>query len=153
MTRRMLIALLALVGVFLSFYLTLHKLGFIGQLACAVGSCELVQSSRWSVLLRVPVAAWGIAFYAATFGIAFAGTLDPFAESHRIPWLLVAITGWGVLFSAYLTGLEVFAIHGYCMYCLTSAALVVVLFALSVAELRGSAPDTLRANAGVAPTR
>jgi len=140
----MLIALLALVGVFLSFYLTLHKLGFIGQLACAVGSCEVVQSSRWSVLLRVPVAAWGIAFYATTFGIALAGTLDPFADSRVIPRLLAAITGWGVLFSAYLTGVEVFAIRGYCMYCLTSAALVVVLFVLSVREWRASTAEEPR---------
>ena len=69
----MVIALLALVGVFLSMYLTLHKLGYIGQLACAIGSCEQVQSSRWSVLMRIPDAAWGVAFYATTFAIAVAG--------------------------------------------------------------------------------
>jgi uncharacterized membrane protein len=145
----MLIALLALGGVFLSVYLTLHKLGYIGHLACAIASCELVQSSRWSVLLDIPVAAWGAAFYATTFAIAFLGTQERFADSRAISRLLTAMTGWGVLFSTYLTGLEVFAIHGYCMYCLTSAALVVVLFVLSVRDLRefGAAPLVLPAGA------
>lgn len=132
----MVIALLALVGVFLSMYLTLHKLGYIGHLACAIGSCEQVQSSRWSVLMRIPVAAWGVAFYATTFAIAFTGTQERFTESRTVSWLLLGITGWGVLFSAYLTGLELFVIHGICLYCVSSALLVVVLFVLSVFEAR-----------------
>jgi len=59
----MVVALLALVGLFLSLYLTLYKLGYIVQLTCAVGSCERVQTSRWSVLFGIPVAVWGAGFY------------------------------------------------------------------------------------------
>ena len=35
----MIIGTLALVGVFVSTYLTLYKLGYIGTLNCAIGSC------------------------------------------------------------------------------------------------------------------
>jgi hypothetical protein len=38
----MLAALVALAGMFVALYLTLYKLGYIGTLACAVGSCETV---------------------------------------------------------------------------------------------------------------
>ena len=57
----MLIALLALVGALIAAYLTLYKVGVIGELVCQVGSCERVNSSRWAVFLGVPVAAWGLA--------------------------------------------------------------------------------------------
>lgn len=134
----MLVALLALAGLFLSLYLTLFKLGYIGHLACATGSCERVQTSQWSMLLGVPVAAWGVAFYLAVLSVAVAGTLQSLADSPIISRLLMAMTVVGALFSAYLTGLELFVIHATCRYCVTSACIVTAMLVLSVAELRGA---------------
>lgn len=136
MTRRMLIAALAFAGVFLAIYLTLYKLGAIGTLACSVGDCETVNLSRWSRFLGLPVAAWGAGFYVALFAVAMAGTTDRFAEDPRVSLALVALTGWGVLFSGWLTYLELFVIHAICMWCVVSAILVTVLFGLSVADWR-----------------
>jgi uncharacterized membrane protein len=92
--------------------------------------------------LRIPVAAWGVAFYATAFVIALAGTQERFAESRRLSWLLFGLTGWGVLFSAYLTALELFVIHGICLYCVSSAVLVVLLFALSASDVRATVAAT-----------
>jgi uncharacterized membrane protein len=132
----MLVALLALGGLFLSLYLTLFKLGYIGHLACAAGSCERVQTSRWSMLLGVPVAAWGVAFYLAVLSAAVAGTLQSLADSLIISRLLMAMTVVGALFSAYLTGLELFVIHATCLYCVASAVIVTAMLVLSLAEMR-----------------
>ena len=55
----MIVAALALAGIFISTYLTLYKLGMIGELTCSIGSCETVNTSRWSIFLGLPVAAWG----------------------------------------------------------------------------------------------
>jgi len=55
MTKRQWMALISLAGLFLGAYLTLYKFGVIGELACNVGSCEKVQTSRWSVFLGLPV--------------------------------------------------------------------------------------------------
>ena len=151
MTRRMVIALFALVGVFLALYLTLYKVGYIGHLACATGSCERVQSSRWSVLLGMPVAAWGVAFYVVTFVVAFTGAQERWSESRRISWILFALTGWGVLFTTYLTGLELFVIHGICLYCVSSAALVVALFTISAVDLRMSGDESAGAGGEIRP--
>lgn len=131
----MLVALLALVGLFLSLYLTLYRLGYIAQLACAVGSCERVQTSRWSMLLGVPVAAWGAAFYLTVLAVAVAGTQARLASSVGITRLLTAMTGAGVLFSAYLTWLELFVIDAICMYCIGSAVVVTLMFGVCIAEL------------------
>jgi uncharacterized membrane protein len=136
MSKRMLAALVALVGLFVAAYLTMYKLGYIGTLACTVGSCETVQTSRWATFLGVPVAAWGVAFYAAVLGVALAGLRASLADSRRMSQVLVGMTGFGVLFSLWLTYLELFVIHATCFYCVISAALVAGLFVLSLLDLR-----------------
>jgi uncharacterized membrane protein len=144
MTRRMLTALLALVGVFLSLYLTLYKFGVIGTLACGTGGCETVQLSRWSTFLGLPVAAWGVGYYVTVFALALASVQDRWSESRRIWLALVVLTAWGVLFTAWLTYLELFVIHAICRWCVGSAVLAVTIFALSAWELaatRASADD------------
>ena len=39
MTARMAIALLLLVGILIALYLTLYKIGVVGDLSCSIGSC------------------------------------------------------------------------------------------------------------------
>jgi uncharacterized membrane protein len=132
----MMIAVLSLGGIFLATYLTLYKLGYIEALACGTGSCELVQSSRWSKLLGQPVALWGVGFYLAMFALSAAGSVGRLVESKFIGVALAVMSGWGVLFSGWLTYVEVARLHAICRYCVGSAVLVAVLFVLSAADLR-----------------
>lgn len=136
----MAVASIALVGFFLALYLTLYKIGIMGELACAVGSCERVQSSRYAVFLGLPVAAWGLGFYGLTFALALAGLQPAYERARIIPRALVALSGWGLLFSAWLTYLELFVIKGICMWCVISAALVVLLTIASAIDLRTAPP-------------
>jgi uncharacterized membrane protein len=139
--RRMALAALALAGVFVALYLTLYKLGAIGELSCRVGSCETVNSSPWAVFLGAPVAAWGVGFYVAAFALAMAGLQDRLAESRRWSLVMLLLTGFGVAFSAWLTYLELFVIRAICQWCVVSAVIVTVMFLLSVwdyLESRGS---------------
>lgn len=138
MTRRMLTALLALLGLFLSTYLLLYKAGLIGTLACGTGGCETVQLSKWATFLGVPTAAWGIAYYALVFGLEFAGVQDRWAESRRLPVAVLVVTACGVLFSAWLTYVELWVIHAICRWCVVSAVLAVLLFALAFSDWRSS---------------
>lgn len=126
------IAVVALIGLFLGTYLTLYKFGYIGQLACGVGSCERVQTSRWSMLLGIPVATWGLGYYVAVFAIAIVGIQPRFAESRAVGLTLLLLTGWGVLFTGWLTSLEAWVIHAWCEWCLGSASLVLLLFFLAL---------------------
>lgn len=132
----MTLSALALAGVFLTLYLTLYKLGYVGHLACGTGECEAVQLSKWSTLFGLPVAAWGCAFYASVFVVATAGTMERWAERRAPSLVLVALTGWGVLFSGWLTWLEVAEIHAICRYCVGSAVLACALFAVAVLDWR-----------------
>jgi uncharacterized membrane protein len=128
----MLTALVALVGLFVALYLTLYKAGLIGTLACGAGSCETVQLSRWATFLGLPVAAWGSAYYAVVFALALAGIQERWADSRRVALALLVLTGWGVLFSAWLTYLELFVIDAICRWCVVSAVIALVLFALAL---------------------
>lgn len=136
MTRRMMIAALALGGVGLATYLAMYKLGMIGTLACTVGSCETVNLSRWATMFGVPVAVWGLGFYVVLFAVALLGTTERFADVEWVSHALLVLTGWGVAFSAWLTYLELFVIHAICMFCVMSAILITVTFLVSVLEWR-----------------
>lgn len=129
-------ALVALIGVFLSLYLTMFKLGYIGTLACGSGSCETVQLSKWGDFLGVPVAAWGVGYYAMVLGLAFAGVQARYENSARLTNWLVYVTGAGLLFSLWLTYLELYVIHALCRWCLGSAAMTLVLFVLALWDRR-----------------
>jgi uncharacterized membrane protein len=148
MTKRMVIAVLALGGVFVSAYLTLYKLGYIGQLSCSIGSCETVQMSRWAKFLGMPVAAWGVAYYVVVLATAVAGTLPRFTESRRLSAVLLMLGGMGFVFTAYLTSLEAFVIHAYCIYCLSSAAIVTLILIASAADYRELRPLDTTAGLG-----
>ena len=131
-------ALIALIGVFVSLYLTLYKLGYIGTLACGTGGCETVQLSKWGDFLGVPVAGWGVGYYGVVLALAIAGEQERFAGSHRLTTTLMLVTGWGLLFTLWLTYLELFVIHAICRWCVGSATLTVLLFALALRDWRSS---------------
>jgi uncharacterized membrane protein len=137
-SARQIIAVLALIGLFLALYLTLYKVGVIGQLVCNIGSCETVNASRWAMFLGAPVAAWGACTYLVLLLLSIAGPTAPASRALTVSWLLVAVSGWSVAFSAWLTYLELFAIHAVCMWCLTSAAIMIAIFVASLADLRAS---------------
>ena len=136
MTRRMIIAALSLGGVGLATYLAMYKLGYIGTLACTIGSCETVNLSRWATFIGIPVAVWGLGFYVLLFGVALLGTMDRFADATWVSHALLVLTGWGVLFSGWLTYLELFVIHAICMFCVMSAILITITFLVAVFEWR-----------------
>ncbi|HST07733.1 MAG TPA: vitamin K epoxide reductase family protein [Gemmatimonadaceae bacterium] len=132
----MIVATLALAGIFIALYLTLYKLGVIGELSCSIGSCETVNTSKWSRFLGLPVAAWGLLFYLDVFAVAVVGTLPRFEDEPVVSVVLAVEAGIGVLFSAWLTYLELGVIHAICIWCVTSAVIVTLILVVSVADVR-----------------
>src|SRR5688500_14900382 len=112
-------------------------MGAIGELSCRIGSCETVNSSRWAIFLGAPVAAWGVGFYVVLFAVALAGLSQRFADSRQLSLALVLLSGWGVVFSSWLTYLELFVIHAICQWCVVSALIVLAIFSVSLWDYRG----------------
>ncbi|HEU4885319.1 MAG TPA: vitamin K epoxide reductase family protein [Longimicrobium sp.] len=133
---RMAIALLALAGLTISIYLTMYKVGLLGMIQCTIGSCEKVQTSRWSYFLGLPVSAWGLGAYITILVIAVLGVQPRFARERWVALALFGLAAVGVAFSAYLTYLEAFVIHAWCQWCVLSAILITLIFLLSLPGLR-----------------
>ena len=136
MTRRQILALLAVVGICIALYLTLFKLGVIGVLSCSIGSCETVNTSKWSMLFGLPVSAWGLGAYAVLLVLAIVGGTESREDSVPIAQLLVALAAFSVLFSTWLTYIELFVINAICIWCVSSAVLWVVILGVCLADLR-----------------
>lgn len=135
--NRMVVASLALAGIFVSVYLLLYKLGVLGTMICgADGGCDVVQASRYAYFLGVPVAAWGLVGYLAIFGVAVAGVQPAVAERRWVPILLLALTGGAFLVSMTLSGISGYLIGAWCAWCLVSATLSTLSFLFSLPEAR-----------------
>jgi vitamin-K-epoxide reductase (warfarin-sensitive) len=85
--------------------------------------CGIVNHSPFAVVAHVPVAAIGIAGYLVMCGLAL-------MKRRR---LLLAASLVALAFSGYLTYIEKYVLEVYCIYCVASAGIVVVLTVLSVA--------------------
>jgi len=142
-TKRTIVAALALAGIFVALYLLLYKIGVIGNLSCSIGSCETVNTSKWAVFIGAPVAAWGVVFYVVLFALAVASLQDRYAASVDMSKLLVLVSGIGFAFSAWLTFLELFVIHAICQWCVISAVIVTASFVVTLMDFR----ERSRANA------
>jgi uncharacterized membrane protein len=94
--------------------------------------CETVQTSRYAEILGFPVAALGLLAYAGLLLSAAIG-----GERSALFGLFVALIS--VLFSAYLTYLELFVIGAICQWCVASVVLVVAALILTALRLRRTA--------------
>ncbi len=139
MTKRMIVAALALTGIFVALYLLLYKLGIIGELTCSVGSCETVNTSKWATFAGLPVAAWGVGWYVAMFSLALVSTRESLADSQPVSLAMLMLAGTGLLFSGWLTYLELFEIHAICQWCVISAIIVTAIFLVCAADFREKA--------------
>lgn len=103
---------------------------------CSAGSsCDIVQSSRWSTLLGLPVAFWGFLTYSLLAAVAFGARRV--ARRWKWSWL-ISLMALGV--SLYLTGVSVFVLEAACVYCLLSVALIAAIFGLVAARRPANLP-------------
>ncbi len=130
------IALLSLAGLFIAIYMYLYKIGKIGSLVCGTGGCETVQLSPQARFLGVEVALIGVVGYAAVLLLALLALSPRFAGLAWPSQLLALMAGGAVLFTAYLTYLELFVIHAICRWCVGSAVIILAIFGLALRDLR-----------------
>lgn len=133
MRHRQAIALLALVGFFVSLYLWLHAIGATGPLRCGpAGGCDAVQASPYARLLGLPVALYGVVGYAALLAVSVAGLQPRFAAQRGPTALLAGLATAGFGFTLYLKYVELFVIEALCRWCLASALIITAIWATAV---------------------
>ncbi|MEN8168517.1 MAG: vitamin K epoxide reductase family protein, partial [Pseudomonadota bacterium] len=117
----------ALFGLGIGIYLTSVAFTHSEAMCGPIGDCMRVQASPHSKLFGVPMAIWGMLFYLGILGLwLLQRRLSGSWRLRSILGLLV-LSLFGVIFSIYLTGLELFVIHAVCIWCLSSAVLATLI--------------------------
>ncbi len=120
------VLVLSAFGLLLTAYLSIVAWGESGAAFCTEGSgCDVVQGSRWSRFLGLPIAAWGFALYAALAWTAARPAPKP--ARWRKLWRLAF---WGLAISVYLTLAGWIALQALCAWCLASLATLAAIFAV-----------------------
>ena len=134
--NRMVVALVALLGLLVALYMMAYAAGLTGPILCNVGNCEAVQNSQFSRIGGIPVAVFGAVGYLALMVVGLLGLQPKFIGAW---WVSVSLLGGGIIgvgFSAYLTYLEAYVIHAWCQWCVSSAILAVLAFLFSFPEIK-----------------
>lgn len=143
-SRRLLIAFIAFIGASIAFYLGLYQLGMItkvwdpifGQESQAVLDSEV---SRWiREKLYIPDALLGSLAYLGDFVFAFLGSNQRW-KTH--PWIVIlfGINVYPVgIVSLILVTLQATVVKEWCLLCLLSASVSIILMFLAYDEVRSA---------------
>jgi len=126
-----LLLVLAVAGLGISGYLTYVHWAHASVACGGLGSCDLVNNSEYAEFAGVPVALLGALTYLALIATALAWL---WWRPPGLAWPVTVFWGlslFGVLYSAYLTYVELFVLEAICVYCVVSAAIILTSFLIS----------------------
>lgn len=90
-------------------------------------NCDIVNRSEYSEIQGIPVAAMGVAGYAALFLLSTLWKSKP-----QTPARLLGVAVVGLAFALYLTYVEAHELKTWCILCLGSQVLIFLIMLLSV---------------------
>ena len=138
--------LLSAAGMVVAIYLTFIETTKAQAICGPVGDCNAVQNSPYALLFGVlPVGLLGLLGYLAILGIWAWQRVDRQALFGMTPAALFGMALFGVIYSIYLTYLELFVIHAVCIWCISSAwfmTLLMLLFSPQAADWLNPAEES-----------
>ena len=133
-------AVVSLIGFLDSLYLSwlefTHREAFCG----GSGDCETVANSPYSDIAGIPIAVLGIGAYLVILGLLYLERRGDFWREYT-PLIIFGISLVGVIYSIYLTYIEIAVIYAICPYCVLSAIAMLLIFVMSIARLTIKAPS------------
>lgn len=129
----------AVIGLGVAGYIAFVQLFQVQAICGPLQNCNTVLQSRYARLLGfVPNSVLGIISYLALLSLWAWYNHRQDWLSHQAPLLMLALTLLGSLLSIHLTILQVFILKALCLWCLSSAILITVLFLLSISLYQAS---------------
>lgn len=147
LTLKRMMLLFSLVGLADALYLTWIKLAN-QESAClpGLGNCEVVNTSRYSEILGIPIALFGAVSYALIFTLVILeDQRQPINGLTKYTWKIAVfgISLFGTIYSAFLTYVEIAVIRAICPFCVVSAFVMLVIFILSILRLQTHQDKTI----------
>lgn len=140
---------LALIGIADAFYDSYAI--YNGQLLWCpppIDGCNTVAASPYARILGVPLGYLGLAFYLAMLGLALWLRLAPVSRGLR--WVALLYTAAGLGASMYFFYVQRTYIHAFCIYCLISGVLTLLLFIAAIMHFRATRAGGVRVPPGAA---
>jgi uncharacterized membrane protein/glutaredoxin len=129
--------LLALVGLGVAGYLSYIKTQELSAVCGPVGDCNAVQASPYARLFGIlPIGVLGMAGYLLILAAWAWNRLRRSRLADLAPLAMFGMALFGVLFSLYLTYLELFVIRAVCLWCVTSAIIMTLIMILALSPAR-----------------
>jgi len=127
-----LVPVLCMIGLGVAGYLTFVETRQVAAVCGPVGDCNTVQSSPYAKLFGLlPVGLLGVLGYLAILGAWLVGQFSRGRLADLAAVATFVFSLFGVLFSIYLTYLELAVILAICIWCLTSAIILAILLVLT----------------------
>ncbi len=125
------VIVLAVIGIGVAAYLANVETTGSAAVCGPVGDCNAVQQSEYAKLFGIPIGVLGVLGYAAIGGLWIVSRVAK-GTAADASTVLIGMGAWiGTLFSVYLTFLEPFVIGATCMWCITSAVVMMALLWVS----------------------
>lgn len=128
------IFILSLVGLVISVFLA-YEYSQTDPIACPItgSGCEIVRKSAYSSLLGISLPYLGLVFYLmlAALSVFLTQSFNRLISLFR---LFVSFSGF--IFGLYLTYLEAFVIGAYCIWCLASFIVSIIIFVLCLTKIQ-----------------
>ena len=131
------ILIASFIGFFIAFYISHKKrTRALAALICPFhGKCEDVVTSRYSRFLGIPVEVLGMFYYGLIFASYFSATVFVIALASWHTLTLSILSSAALLFSIYLTAIQMVALRRWCTWCLWSALTTVIIFVAGLMRL------------------
>ena len=124
------ILILAFCGIANAAYLTQSEITGT-PLICDIqnlSGCNIVANSQYSQLFGIPLAEYGMLFYGILFVLA---ALELVLFDRFLRRVLQVFAFFGIIASLCFTALQVFLIGAFCIYCLASSIIALLIFILA----------------------
>ncbi|MFH2102052.1 MAG: vitamin K epoxide reductase family protein [Chloroflexota bacterium] len=128
------IVIASVLGTIVALYLWIYKITNASAMCLGSGDCAIVNESPFSEIRGIPVSVLGLIAYLFILGVTLLERKSRFLMEYG-PMLTMAVSLSGVVFSAYLTYIEVYVIYAICPFCIASAVIITAIFALAVIRL------------------
>lgn len=135
----------AFVGLIDSLYLSWVKLSHTEVYCAGSSACQTVNLSPFSEIAGVPIALLGVGAYLIIMVLLYLERRGDFWEDNS-NLVIFGISLIGVLYSVYLTYIEIAVLRAICPYCVVSAIAMVLLLGLTIVRL-------IQGSAGISPIR
>jgi len=126
--------MLVIAGILITAYLIYVNNFSDSILSCgSIGDCNKVQNSSYGFLLGIPVTFFGFFFF-VFFALLYSHYFikSKFISSQLVERVGLSFSLSGFMFSVYLTYIELFVIKEVCIWCISLAMLVTILFITNI---------------------